>query len=320
MTSAPANALVACLSGGVGGAKLLLGLQQLMPGQAAAIVNTGDDFEHLGLRISPDVDTALYTLSGQSNPELGWGRRDESWHCMEALADLGAETWFRLGDRDLALHLERTRRLNTGESLESIAARVANRWRIATRVLPMTNDRLATQVLTESGYIDFQDYFVRQQCRPRCLGYRFAGAESATVAPAVRELLEQPLRAILIAPSNPYLSIAPILALRDMRELIRRNGAPVIAVSPLIGGEAVKGPTAKIMRELGVDVSPLAIEDFYQGLIDGFVLDERDAHLADRFASPLMLTDTLMQSPEDKQRVARVAIALALQLTQAGSD
>ena len=307
---------VVCLSGGVGGAKLLLGLQTLLqPGEVAAVINTGDDFDHLGLRICPDVDTAIYTLSDQANPDLGWGRKDESWHCMEALASLGGATWFNLGDKDLALHLQRTQRLRCGETLQEITAEVAATWNIPTQILPMTNDRVATEILGESGYMPFQDYFVRQRCQPRCLGFRFTGAETAAIAPAVYDVLGQPLQAIIIAPSNPWLSIAPILALPDMRELIRRNGAPVIAVSPLIEGKAVKGPTAKIMDELGMDTSPAVIAEFYCGLIDGIVLDERDIQLRAQLRLPVASTDTLMQSLADKVRVAETALALARELT-----
>ena len=305
---------VVCLSGGVGGAKLLLGLQSLCHDNLAAVVNTGDDFNHLGLRICPDIDTALYTLSGRSNTQLGWGREGESWHCMEVLESLGAETWFKLGDKDLALHLERTRCLAEGELLQDFTARVARIWGIPAHILPMSNQPVATEVLTDAGYLPFQHYFVHQQCQPVCRGYRFVGAEEAEIAPAVIEVLQQPLQAILIAPSNPYLSIAPILAVPGMQELIKNNGAPVIAVSPLIGGRAVKGPTAKIMDELGVDVSAPAIAEFYRGLIDGFILDREDECLQDQFNIPVAITDTLMKTEQDKQRVAEVALELARNL------
>ena len=305
---------VVCLSGGVGGAKLLLGLQKICQQNLVAVVNTGDDFNHLGLRICPDIDTALYTLSEQSNPQLGWGRRDESWHCMEVLASLEAETWFRLGDKDLALHLERTRSLAAGETLQDFTARAAKLWDITAQILPMSNQAVATEVLTTAGYIPFQDYFVRQQCQPVCQGYRFEGAAQAEIAPAVREFLQQPLQAILIAPSNPYLSIAPILAVPGMLELIKNNGAPVIAVSPLIGGKSVKGPTAKIMNELGVDVSAPAIADFYAGLIDGFIMDSEDKDLRAQINIPVAITNTLMKTDQDKQRVAQVALDLARDL------
>src|SRR5690606_33787743 len=217
-----------CLSGGVGGAKLLLGLQRVVtPGALTAVVNTGDDFDHLGLRICPDLDTALYTLSGLANPELGWGRRDETWHFMQTLTTLGGETWFRLGDRDLALHIQRTQHLKDGQTLEAFTRDVTERLHLPTTILPMTNDMLRTRVLTDVGELDFQHYFVRLRCEPKLLACRFDGAATATIAPAVIATLRQKLRAILIAPSNPYLSIDPILALPGMRELLRENGAPI---------------------------------------------------------------------------------------------
>ena len=306
---------VVCLSGGVGGAKLLLGLQRIVtPGALTAIVNTGDDFDHLGLRICPDIDTALYTLAGLANTELGWGRRDETWHFMQTLTTLGGETWFRLGDRDLALHVERTQQLNARKSLETFTRDIAERLHLPTTILPMTNDAVRTKVLTDSGELDFQHYFVRLQCQPKLSSCRFDGAETASIAPAAIIALQQKLRAIIIAPSNPYLSIDPILALPDMRKLLRANGAPVIAVTPIIGGDAVKGPTAKILRELKKEISPLAIAEHYRGLIDGFVLDERDAHLADKLGVPVAITDTLMKTLDDRERVARVALELAVRL------
>jgi LPPG:FO 2-phospho-L-lactate transferase len=303
---------VVCLSGGVGGAKLLAGLQRILaPGALTAIINTGDDFDHLGLRICPDIDTALYTLAGLANTELGWGRREETWGFMQALETLGGETWFRLGDHDLGLHVARTQRLKAGESLEAITRKIAERLHIPSIVLPMTNDAVRTTIQTAEGDLDFQHYFVRLRCQPALEGIRFKGVEKAEIAPGVIAALRQRLDAILIAPSNPYLSVDPILSLPGMCELLRENGAPVIAVTPIIGGDAVKGPTAKIMRELGRDISAFAIAEHYRGLIDGFVLDERDAYLADTFNMPLSVTDTLMKSMEDRERVARIALELA---------
>jgi len=311
MTKTMSNKVV-CLSGGVGGAKLLLGLQHVVtPGALTAVVNTGDDFDHLGLRICPDLDTALYTLSGMANPELGWGRRDETWHFMQTLTDLGGETWFRLGDRDLALHIQRTQHLKDGQTLEAFTRGVAERLHLPTTILPMTNDALRTRVVTDAGELDFQHYFVRLRCEPKLQAYRFDGVETARIAPAVSAALQQKLRAILIAPSNPYLSIDPILALSGMRELLRENGAPIIAVTPIIGGNAVKGPTAKILSELGKEISPLAIAAHYRDLIDGYVLDEKDSHLADLMNVPVAITNTLMQTLSDRERVAAVALQLA---------
>jgi LPPG:FO 2-phospho-L-lactate transferase len=311
------NGFVVALSGGVGGAKLCLGLQRVLPaGALRVIVNTGDDFEHLGLAISPDLDTTLYTLAGLANTELGWGRQDETWSCMRVLATLGGPTWFRLGDGDLALHLERTRRLAAGETLTDIMAEVARRFGIPSRIVPMSEDRVRTIVrLAAGGELGFQEYFVRERCVPAITGIRFAGADSARIASAAAaSLLDPGLQAIIIAPSNPYLSIDPALALPKMRETLRARGAPVIAVSPIIGGSAVKGPTAKIMQELGQPASTLTVLEHYRGLIDGWVLDERDAALARDIDLPHRICDTLMRSLPDRERVARCALELAREL------
>ena len=311
-----ADAFVLALTGGVGGAKLCLGLQRVLPaGALRVIVNTGDDFEHLGLAISPDVDTTLYTLAGLANTELGWGRQDETWSFMRVLATLGGPTWFRLGDADLALHIERTRRLAAGETLTNIIADVARRFGIPSRVLPMSDDSVRTMVGTAEGELGFQEYFVRERCAPEVTRLRYAGADSARIASAAADALEDPrLAAIIIAPSNPYLSIDPPLAIPGMRSALHARRAPVIAVTPLIGDAAVKGPTAKIMRELGLAPSALTVCEHYRNLIDGFVLDERDAALAGRLALPMKLCDTLMHSLEDRERVARCALALAQEL------
>jgi LPPG:FO 2-phospho-L-lactate transferase len=317
------NGFVVALTGGVGGAKLCLGLQRVLPaGALRVIVNTGDDFEHLGLAISPDIDTTLYTLAGLANTELGWGRQDETWSCMRVLATLGGPTWFRLGDGDLALHLERTRRLAAGERLTDIVAEVARRFGISSRILPMSEDPVRTILrLAGGGELGFQEYFVRERCVPVIAGMRFAGADSARIASAAAAALQDPqLQAILIAPSNPYLSIDPLLALPGMRAALRARGAPVIAVSPIIGGSAVKGPTAKIMQELGLPVSPLTVLEHYRGLIDGMVLDERDAALAREIHLPIRMCDTLMLSLADRERVGRCALELARQLAGSGGD
>jgi LPPG:FO 2-phospho-L-lactate transferase len=311
---ATGDTFVLALTGGIGGAKLCLGLQRILPaGALRIVVNTGDDFEHLGLAISPDVDTTLYTLGGLANPELGWGRRDETWSFMRALETLGGPTWFRLGDADLALHVERTRRLAAGETLTAIVADIARRFGIASRVMPMSDDPVRTLVLTASGdELGFQEYFVRERCAPAVAGLRYAGAQSARISSAAAQSLHaRGLRAIVIAPSNPYLSIDPVLAVPGMRAALRARGAPVIAVTPLIGDSAVKGPTAKIMRELGLAPSPLTILEHYDGLIDGFVLDERDAALAKEIDVPVRTCDTLMRSLEDRERVARCTLELA---------
>jgi LPPG:FO 2-phospho-L-lactate transferase len=303
---------VVAISGGIGGAKLALGLYRVLPApELTVIVNCGDDFDHLGLRICPDIDTTLYTLAGLANTELGWGRQDETWTFMDTLGALGGPTWFRLGDRDLALHVERTRRLAAGEPLSSFIADVAHRLGITARIVPMSDDPVRTRVRTPEGELAFQDYFVRLRCAPRVTAITFDGAESARPAAAAAAALGARPDAIILCPSNPYLSVDPILAMPGMRGLLRAAGAPVIAVSPLVAGDAVKGPTAKIMRELSVPVSPAAIARHYAPLIDGFVLDRRDASAAGGLDCPVKVTDTLMQSLEDREHLAREVLAFA---------
>ncbi|HEX3431602.1 MAG TPA: 2-phospho-L-lactate transferase [Rhizomicrobium sp.] len=304
---------VLALSGGVGGARLLRGLQRVVPpGTLAALVNTGDDFEHLGLRISPDIDTALYTLGGLAHPAQGWGRHDETWNFMEVLAAIGGETWFRLGDRDLALHVERTRRLKAGETLTAVTQAFAQRFGIDAKIFPMSDDPVATRVITEEGELAFQDYFVRRQCAPVVRGLRFMGAEKAELSDAARAAFASPeLEAIIIAPSNPWLSVDPLLAIPELRDALSSATVPIIAVTPIIAGKAVKGPTAKIMSELGIEVSPVAVAAHYGDLLDGFVLDSRDAVFVDRFRMPVEVADTLMTAPEGSARVAQTALRLA---------
>lgn len=310
---------VIALSGGIGGAKLALGLYRVLGGdQLTVIVNTGDDFEHLGLTICPDLDTVLYTLAGVSNSELGWGRVAETWTFMRALEALGGETWFRLGDADLALHVERTRRLGSGESLSYIISDFARRLGISANVVPASDDPVRTRVITASGELAFQDYFVRQRCAPSVKTVRFAGAASAAPAPGVLRALTTPgKRAIILCPSNPFLSVAPILAVPGMAAGLLASGAPIVAVTPLIGGEAVKGPTAKIMAELGLPLTPCAVAQHYADLIDGFVLDSKDAALSGSLDCPVHITDTLMQSLADRERLAGEVLAFADRLRAA---
>jgi LPPG:FO 2-phospho-L-lactate transferase len=306
---------VVVLTGGVGGAKLVLGLTRVMPAvDIAAIVNTGDDFRHFGLHVSPDIDTLLYTLSGRANLSQGWGREGESWSFMAALRSLGAEDWFALGDGDLALHVLRSHALARGETLSRITAGFASAWGLETAILPMSDQPVATMIATAEGEIGFQDYFVRLRCAPVVEGIRFEGAGAAGPAPGVLEAIADPrTTAILIAPSNPFLSIDPILAVPGIAAALAGAAAPVVAVSPVIGGEAVKGPTAKLMRERGLEVTPAAIAAHYAGVIDGMLIDERDAARApDKI--PFAAADTLMVSLDDRARVASAALALAASL------
>lgn len=310
---------VLALSGGIGGAKLALGLQGIVAhGRLTVVVNTGDDFEHLGLAISPDIDTTLYTLSGIANPDLGWGRAEETWNFMAELERLGGESWFRLGDRDLAVHIERTRRLASGEPLSRIVADFATRLGLATRVIPMADEPVRTLVETAGGMLAFQEYFVKHRCAPAVTRIRFEGTAHARPPPAALEMLRRSdLAAVVICPSNPYLSVDPILAVPGWREALASSPVPVVAVSPLVGGEAVKGPTAKIMRELGLEVSPLTVARHYEGIIRAFVLDEADAALAPRFAIPVRIARTLMRTIEDKEHLAREVLAFARSLAGA---
>lgn len=316
------SARIVALSGGIGGAKLVLGLYRVLPPHAlAVIVNTGDDFEHLGLTICPDIDTTLYTLAGLAHPQLGWGRRDETWSFMETLGALGGPTWFRLGDRDLALHVERTQRLKAGETLSAIVGHLARRLGIGAAVLPVTDDPVRTRVATAEGDLPFQDYFVRRRCEPAVRSLRFEGAQQARVAAAALEILAaRSLEAIIVCPSNPYLSVDPILAVPGLRAALKAAGAPLIAVTPLVAGQAIKGPTAKIMRELNLELSPLTIARHYAGLIDGFVLDRRDAALAAGFPCALHVTDTVMVSLADRERLAREVLAFAATLRARGTE
>jgi LPPG:FO 2-phospho-L-lactate transferase len=304
--------LVVALSGGIGGAKLALGLSRIVPADNLLVVaNVGDDFEHLGLHVSPDVDTLMYTLAGLDNTKLGWGRRDETWSFMETLTALGGEDWFRLGDRDLAVHVERTRRLRRGESLSAITADFCRRLGVGPRVLPATDDRLRTRLRTDEGWLDFQDYFVRLQCRPVVRELAFEGAQDARPHPdLLAALRDERLRAVIICPSNPFISVEPILAAPGMREALSA-AAPVIAVSPIIGGRAVKGPTAKIMAELGMTPSAATVAQRYGDLLDGYVMDIADAEEAAHVAPKVTLAPTLMTNLAEREELARVVLEAA---------
>jgi LPPG:FO 2-phospho-L-lactate transferase len=306
------------VSGGVGGAKLALGLERLLPaGELAVLVNTGDDFTHLGLRICPDLDTLLYTLGGVVHPERGWGRADESFGFMEELRRQGGPDWFLLGDRDLVLHVERTRRLAAGERLTVLMADFAQRFGVRSRLLPMSETPVATLLDTDLGDLEFQHYFVRLRCAPAVRALRFAGAAEARPTDELLKVLHsQALQTVILCPSNPYLSIDPIFAVPGLRAALRASGVPIVAVSPLIGGRAVKGPTAKIMQELGIAAGPASIASHYAGLIDGLVLDQVDAAHAEALAVPVLCTDTLMSTLADRQRVAAAALELAATLSR----
>ncbi|MGH7029490.1 MAG: 2-phospho-L-lactate transferase [Stellaceae bacterium] len=306
-----ADGFVLALSGGIGGAKLALGLHRVLPpGALTVVANTGDDFEHLGLAISPDLDTLLYTLAGIDNPQTGWGRRDETWTFMAALERLGGETWFKLGDGDLATHVERSRRLAAGESLSQITDDFRRRLGIAARLLPMSDDPVRTRLLTAAGWLDFQDYFVRRQCVPVVREIVFAGAATARPHPDfVAALADPALRVVVICPSNPLISIDPILSLSGVREALRATAAPVVAVSPIIGGKAVKGPTAKMMAELGLPVDAASVARHYGDILDHYVIDKGDRSAMTGLDLPWTATGTLMETLADREALAGVVLA-----------
>ena len=306
---------IVALAGGVGGAKLAHGLAQVVPAEdLTVIVNTGDDFEHFGLSICPDLDTVCYTLAGLANPETGWGRAGETWNVLASLAQLGAPTWFSLGDSDLATHLERTRRLQAGEMLSAITADFNQAWGVRVRVLPMSDQPVRTVVDTDEGELAFQHYFVQRACQPKVKGFRFTGLEVAKPAPGVLEAINA-AQLIMICPSNPWVSIAPILALREARAALA--GQRVVAVSPIIGGKAVKGPAAKMFAELGIQPSALAVARYYGSLLRGFVLDEVDAGqkgaIRELGIIPLV-TATLMKDLTDRARLATEVVEFGTSL------
>ena len=301
------------ITGGVGGAKLALGLCHLLPPAALSlVVNTGDDFEHLGLHVAPDLDTLMYTLAGLSNPDTGWGRVGESWQCLETLRTLGGEAWFRLGDRDLAVHLQRSARLRSGASLSVVTAELFAALGIAHRAMPMSDQPVRTLVHCDAGTLAFQHYFVRERCAPRVSGFSFAGADSAHPAPGVLEALADPaLRGVIICPSNPFLSVDPILAVPGLREAITACRAPVIAVSPIVAGAALKGPTAKIMEEMALPQTAATVAAHYGDLIDGFIIDHSDRELLAEIATDrLRVTSaqSVMVTLDDKINLAHTAL------------
>jgi len=307
--------MIVALAGGVGGAKLADGLAALLGGALTVIVNTADDFEHLGLPISPDLDTVMYTLAGIANAETGWGVAGETWSFLDQVVLLGAPSWFRLGDRDLATHVLRAAALRSGQNLTAVTAELCRRLGIGARVLPMSDDAVRTIVHSAEGDLPFQEYFVGRRCEVPVTGFAFAGIEHARPTDAVRETLQaKELEAILVCPSNPFVSIDPILSLPGFRTLIAEAKVSVIAVSPIIAGAAVKGPAAKMMRELGLAVSPFTVASHYRGVVTDFVMDTADAALSSAVAGLGMtvhLADILMRDRADRRRLAEQCLAFA---------
>ena len=303
------------ITGGVGGAKLALGLSKLLdPQELAMAVNTGDDFNHLGLHVSPDIDTLVYTLAGENNPDTGWGRRDESWAFMQALTELGGESWFSLGDRDLAMNVERTHRLGQGNTLSEVTAALAGSLGIEHPILPMSDDPVHTRVRTSNGLLDFQHYFVRDRCEPIVTGFEFDGAESARLNPIITQWLNAPeLSGIILCPSNPFVSIDPFLAIPGFQAQLVQSSVPIVAVSPVVGGMAIKGPTVKMMNELSVPNSASWVAEHYRDFLDGFVLDTSDRNLESEINSlglKIAVTDTVMISLQDRINVAQKCLDL----------
>ena len=303
---------VVALAGGVGGAKLAHGLAMVLPPESlTVVVNTGDDFEHLGLHVSPDVDTVMYTLAGLANADTGWGQAGESWNFLQALGRLGGETWFRLGDRDLATHVERRRRLDGGQSLTAVTQALCAALGVRAAVLPMSDDRLRTIVQTDEGELGFQEYFVHRQCRPRVSGFIFDGEGQARPTAQVVLALSA-ADVVIFCPSNPFVSLAPILRLPGVKDLIRAR--PAVAVSPIVGGQALKGPAGKMLAELGLEVSAASVAGYYAGLLRGFVLDAVDASFSSDLRAQglrVLVTDTIMRGDADRARLAREVLAFA---------
>ncbi len=303
-------------AGGVGGAKLAAGLAAVLaPEELLVAVNTGDDFTHLGLRICPDLDTVTYTLAGIADPETGWGVRDETWNFMRETEAAGGETWFRIGDRDLRTHRARTAALASGRTPSAVAGEIARGLGVRHRVVPASDDEIRTIVASGAERLAFQDYFVRRRCLPEVTGFEFAGADGAAPSPALREAFSSgAVRSAILCPSNPFVSIGPVLAVPGIRAALRERSFPVIAVSPIVGGRALKGPAAKMMRELGMPATAAAVAEHYRGLVDVMIVDHADAGEAPaigRLGQEVHVTSTVMRSERDRARLAGEAVALA---------
>lgn len=310
---------ITTLAGGVGAARFLRGVVRVVPpADLTVIVNTGDDEEFFGLSISPDLDTVTYTLAGAVDAEKGWGLPDETHRCLNALERYFPETWFGLGDADLATHLFRTERLRRGEPLSRVTAEITRRWNVAARVLPMSNDRVRTVVTTEAGVLPFQEYFVKRRAEGRVSAVTFRHIETARPAPGVCEAIAA-ADLIVLPPSNPIVSIGPILALPGVRETLRRAAAPVAAVSPLIAGKPVKGPADRMLAGLGIEVSAAGIANLYDDFVDTFVLDQRDVESEsaraaavrkriEALGTDVLVTETLMRDMDTSIALARTVV------------
>jgi LPPG:FO 2-phospho-L-lactate transferase len=314
--------MIVALAGGVGGAKLAQGLYQVLPPDTLTVIgNTGDDFEMWGLHISPDLDTVMYTLAGRANPATGWGLADETWSALDMMGAYGEETWFRIGDRDLATHVRRTTLLARGQTLTGATADLMTGLDVRARLLPMTNNRVRTLVDTDAGRLPFQIYFVQRHQQDTVLGGIFEGADQADVTPEITQAIDH-ADAIIICPSNPIVSIGPILAVPLMRDLLDESPAPKVAVSPIVGGKALKGPADRMLVSLGHESSALGVARLYEGLVQGFVIDEVDADqrpAIEALGMEVLVTGTVMQTEADRARLATEVLAFAHSLEKAAS-
>ncbi len=305
--------MLTALAGGVGASKLLVGLKHVMfPRSATAIVNTADDEEFFGLHVSPDIDTVVYALAGIGDVEKGWGVAGDTFNALDMLARLGCETWFKLGDRDLAIHIYRTMRLRQGATLTQITGEIASRLGAGWTILPMTDDSVRTMVETDKGTLPFQTYFVKHGYAVKVLRVWFEGIEKARPTPQVIEALENS-KSIIICPSNPVVSIGPILALNGIRKMLRQIDASILAVSPIVGGKALRGPAAEMMESLGIEPSPLGIAELYRDFLDILVMDEADADLEKEVRAlgvKTVVTKTVMKSFEDKVRLGKICLQM----------
>jgi len=311
---------VVALAGGVGGAKLAHGLAAVLPPEdLTIIVNTADDFDHLGLHICPDLDTVVYTLAGVANRKAGWGRDRETWSFIEATGELGGPTWFRLGDRDLALHVRRSQSLRWGIPLSAVTLDICRALHVGPAVLPMTDDDVRTMVQTDQGEMAFQEYFVHRACEPAVHGFRFFGADAARPGPGVLQAIEA-ADLVIVCPSNPWVSIDPILAIPGVRQSVASRTA--VAVSPLVGGKALKGPAAKMAAELGIEPTPASIAAHYRGVVDALVYDLADPDARDSLAAEgvrSMRTGTVMRSDRDRRRLAEEVLSFGASLLGEGT-
>jgi LPPG:FO 2-phospho-L-lactate transferase len=311
--------MIVVLAGGVGAARFLEGLVQVAPPEEiVAIINTGDDMVFHGLHVSPDIDIVTYTLAGIVDESQGWGVRDDTTHALSMLAQLGAETWFKLGDRDLAVHIRRTELLRAGWTLSEVTDAFRRALKVGVRLLPMSDDQVATEICTPVGWLHFQRYLVQRRARDEVLGVRFIGIDRARPAPGVIEALQQ-ADAVIIAPSNPVVSVGTILAVPGVRDAVTSTPAPVVAVSPIVAGAPIKGPAAPLMRAVGLDVSARGVAVCYRGVIDTLIIDQADAELADEirtFGIEVVVTDTIMRGRAEKRRLAEMTLSAARTATR----